>query len=65
MTREQSATDARVVGGAAAARPAAHAARDAEMGGDPACWLSQVCDACGRMIEDPLADACPTCGAAR
>lgn len=34
-------------------------------GGDPACWLNQVCDACGRLIEDPLADVCPNCGASR
>lgn len=40
-------------------------ARDAELGGDPACWLNQVCDACGRLIEDPLSDTCPACGAPR
>ncbi|MEU7487848.1 DUF309 domain-containing protein [Streptomyces sp. NPDC042319] len=31
-------------------------------GGDPACWLDRVCDACGRIREDPAA-ACPHCAA--
>ncbi len=31
---------------------------DDDRGGDPACWLDQVCDACGALIE--TADhACP------
>lgn len=36
-----------------------------DVGGDPACWLNQVCDECGRMIEDPLADVCSNCGTPR
>ncbi len=33
--------------------------------GDPACWLSQVCDGCGQVV-DRLDDErrCPTCRAA-
>lgn len=31
-------------------------------GGDPACWLDRVCDACGRLVEH--GDTCPACGAA-
>lgn len=37
----------------------------ADLGGDPPCWLDQVCPECGRMIENRLADTCPVCGAAR
>jgi len=33
-------------------------------GGDPVCWLSQVCDDCG-AINEPDADNCWRCGAAR
>jgi hypothetical protein len=51
--------------GAARALPRHDPAVDLEQGGDPACWLNRVCNACGRFIDDPLADACPTCGAAR
>lgn len=36
-----------------------------EFGGDPACWLNRVCDACGRFVENEFADDCPYCGAAR
>ena len=32
-----------------------------ELGGDPACWLNRVCDACGRLVE--TGDTCPACGA--
>jgi uncharacterized protein YeaO (DUF488 family) len=39
---------------------AALAAQDAE-GGDPACWLSQVCPECGALIERPTV-ACWRCG---
>lgn len=35
------------------------------LGGDPACWLNRVCDACGRFVEDEAALTCPACGAAR
>jgi rubrerythrin len=31
-------------------------------GGDPACWLSRVCPACGRLADADLADSCPACG---
>nr|WSX23997.1 DUF309 domain-containing protein [Streptomyces tubercidicus] len=31
--------------------------------GDPACWLDQVCDACGRIRERPDGAACEHCGA--
>jgi len=33
---------------------------DDDKGGDPACWLDRVCDACGRLVES--GDACPACG---
>lgn len=46
-----------------AAAPAAHTAEP--LGGDPACWLNRVCDACGRFIDDEAALTCPLCGAAR
>ncbi len=43
-------------------RPAApHRAVDE--GGDPACWLDQVCDACGRIRERPGSAVCEHCGA--
>lgn len=32
-------------------------------GGDPACWLDQVCDACGRIRERPRSAVCAHCGA--
>ncbi|MFJ1703791.1 DUF309 domain-containing protein [Kitasatospora sp. NPDC088346] len=32
-------------------------------GGDPACWLERVCDACGRPRERPGPGACEFCGA--
>ncbi|MFH8680134.1 DUF309 domain-containing protein [Streptomyces lydicus] len=34
-----------------------------EEGGDPACWLDQVCDACGRIRERPGSEVCEHCGA--
>lgn len=33
-------------------------------GGDPACWLDQVCAACGRIRERPGGEVCEHCGAA-
>lgn len=33
-----------------------------EEGGDPACWLDQVCEACGALRENPRALACGRCG---
>ncbi|BDH13646.1 hypothetical protein HOK021_48250 [Streptomyces hygroscopicus] len=32
-------------------------------GGDPACWLDQVCEACGRIRERPRSAVCEHCGA--
>jgi len=32
-------------------------------GGDPVCWLSQVCDACGGMRSRPAPAPCERCGA--
>ncbi|WP_436845137.1 DUF309 domain-containing protein [Streptomyces sioyaensis] len=32
-------------------------------GGDPACWLDQVCAACGRIRERPGGEVCEHCGA--
>lgn len=51
----------------ASALPRPHARPDArpDEGGDPACWLNQVCEECGRLIEDRLAEVCPNCGTAR
>lgn len=31
-------------------------------GGDPACWLSQVCEECGRVRERPGRSDCEHCG---
>ncbi len=36
-----------------------------EQGGDPVCWLEQVCPECGRFREDASAERCPGCGAVR
>lgn len=33
-----------------------------EQGGDPACWLDQVCEACGRIRERPGSEVCAYCG---
>ena len=33
-------------------------------GGDPACWLDQVCPACGRLSERTAAGRCASCGQA-
>ena len=41
--------------------PAPHRAVDE--GGDPACWLDQVCDDCGRIRERPGSAVCEHCGA--
>lgn len=32
--------------------------------GDPVCWLGQVCDECGALIEAALPTICWRCGAA-
>lgn len=31
-------------------------------GGDPVCWLNQVCEECGAFREDPSAPVCARCG---
>lgn len=31
-------------------------------GGEPACWLNQVCEECGRVREDPARTDCEHCG---
>ncbi|GAA3734516.1 hypothetical protein GCM10022239_08280 [Leifsonia bigeumensis] len=31
--------------------------------GDPVCWLEQVCDECGALIEAALPATCWRCGA--
>ncbi|GAB4079589.1 hypothetical protein GCU67_02615 [Modestobacter muralis] len=31
-------------------------------GGDPACWLDQVCPACGRLTERTAEGRCASCG---
>ncbi|MEV5595672.1 DUF309 domain-containing protein [Streptomyces sp. NPDC052496] len=36
--------------------------RDDE-GGDPACWLDQVCQECGRITDRPAEPGCEHCGA--
>ncbi|WP_195910961.1 hypothetical protein [Streptomyces kaniharaensis] len=32
-------------------------------GGEPACWLDQVCPECGLLHERPGPGACERCGA--
>lgn len=32
-------------------------------GGDPACWLTRVCAACGCIAEHDPPARCPSCGA--
>lgn len=39
------------------------AARDFEPVGDAVCWLEQVCDDCGALVEDALPASCWRCGA--
>lgn len=31
--------------------------------GDPVCWLGQVCDECGALVEAALPATCWRCGA--
>ena len=40
--------------------PADRGAREPE-GGDPACWLDQVCPACGRLTERTAEGRCAAC----
>ncbi|MFG2193907.1 hypothetical protein [Streptomyces sp. NPDC048639] len=42
---------------------AADGGEPVDEGGDPACWLSLVCEECGRVRERPGAGACEHCGA--
>jgi hypothetical protein len=37
--------------------------REAEHGGDPACWLPRVCPACGRLADEDPPTTCAACGA--
>jgi rubrerythrin len=64
MTEHSDGMTKRGTAGADEAAPHAVLA-DRDLGGDPACWLNRVCDACGRFVEDLLAETCPTCGAPR
>jgi rubrerythrin len=41
-------------------RPAAGPEDD--VGGDPACWLTRVCPACGRLADEDPPTRCPACG---
>lgn len=34
---------------------------EADLGGDPACWLDRVCPTCGAFRDD-AAVPCPRCG---
>jgi DNA-binding MarR family transcriptional regulator len=43
--------------------PAGETGRPADHGGDPACWLTRVCSACGRLDDGPPPTRCPGCGA--
>lgn len=36
---------------------------DDDQGGDPACWLANVCADCGLLVESALPATCPRCGA--
>ncbi|MEA5119615.1 MAG: hypothetical protein VB036_18625 [Propionicimonas sp.] len=31
-------------------------------GGDPACWLAQVCPQCNALVEGPVGTPCWHCG---
>lgn len=35
-----------------------------DLGGDPACWLANVCPECGASVDDPSVGVCPKCGGA-
>ena len=34
-----------------------------DLGGDPVCWLSQVCPECGLFVESAPPAVCGRCGA--
>ena len=38
-------------------------APEEDAGGDPVCWLSQVCPDCGLLVEAPPPAVCERCGA--
>ncbi|HEX5405168.1 MAG TPA: hypothetical protein VFX16_23045 [Pseudonocardiaceae bacterium] len=38
--------------------------RTSDEGGDPACWLGQVCPECGAFTDQAAPATCPRCGAA-
>jgi rRNA maturation endonuclease Nob1 len=42
-----------------------HQPPPSEHGGDPVCWLEQVCMACGRLVEPDEDGSCPACGSER
>lgn len=54
--------DAPQAPGTAATTAAVRPADGVTEGGDPVCWLEQVCDECGAMREDRTATACRRCG---
>ncbi|HZM67781.1 MAG TPA: hypothetical protein VFC16_15930 [Nakamurella sp.] len=35
-----------------------------DLGGDPVCWLADVCPECGRFVGRRPPAQCPRCGAA-
>lgn len=35
-----------------------------DQGGDPACWLANVCPECGAYVTDLTLGVCPKCGGA-
>ena len=39
-----------------------HPPAASDQGGDPVCWLNQVCPECGLFVEPPMPDTCPRCG---
>lgn len=38
---------------------------DGEFGGEAPCYAPDVCEVCGLLISDRLADVCPRCGTPR
>ncbi|HEX5497196.1 MAG TPA: hypothetical protein VFX70_21745 [Mycobacteriales bacterium] len=52
--------DAAVAGAGSPVRLGAK--RPEELGGDPACWLAQVCPDCGRITEGRDPSRCEACG---
>ena len=50
--------------GADDTRPVPPRPDDADKGGDSACWLERVCDACGALPDGPPKPVCDRCGSA-